>query len=84
MLSAVCRIFSFCKLGCIHQQHELHAEQGDGRRGGEEAYGAAMAFDVGDECPRVKRNARSSRGRQPGEKQCIEPEQYLREHGDAV
>src|SRR5215472_1993302 len=57
-----------CNLGCIHQQHELRAENGGGRHGGEEAHSAAMASDVGGECPRVTPDARASRRRQPGEK----------------
>jgi hypothetical protein len=45
---------------------------------------AAMALDVGGECPRVAQDARAGRRRQSAQKQRIEPEQDLREHGDAV
>src|SRR5262249_11152949 len=43
-----------------------------------------MALEVVGECPRVAQDARAGRRRKAGEKQSIEPEQDLREDGDAV
>src|SRR5262249_504742 len=67
-----------------HQQHELGAEHGRGRRGGKEAHTAAMALDVSGECLRIAQDARGGRHHQPGKKQRIEPEQDRGEHGDAM